>query len=236
MAKTPITEPHLLELSQCESEIINQALALYELSFPPAERDPAEGIAASIQRVKEVDVRRGYVPHHFATLQDGQVTGISFYGYFCQARLGFLYYLAVDPAQRGQGLGGWLFRKTAAQLSADASACQGEPPRGLVWEVERPVDAETPDEHSLRQRRIAFYERQGAQLLEGLDFLAPPLGEDLPPVRYHIMFLPAPGYNGDPNDQSFRIDVLDVILLRGYGLERESHYYQDVVKKVTGNV
>jgi GNAT superfamily N-acetyltransferase len=235
MAKPPTTEPHLLELSQTESEIINQALALYVASFPPAERAPAEGIAASIQRVKEVDVRTGYVPHHFAALQDGQVTGISFYGYFCQERLGFLYYLAVNPALRGQGLGGWLFRRTAAQLSEDASACRNEPPRGLVWEVERPADAEMPDERSLRQRRIQFYERQGALLLQGLDFLAPPLGDGLPPVMYHIMFLPSPGFDGDPSTRSFRIDVLDVILLHGYGLERESHYYQDPVRKVMHN-
>jgi len=221
-----LPDPELLELTEADTNITRQALALYESAFPPAERVPVESIIASIRQRGRAD---GCVPHFFTAVKDARALGLSFYGYFRDVRLGFLYYLAVQPELRGQGLGAWLFHQTLAQLPQDAKSTGGEPPRGLVWEVERPVDADTPAERDLRQRRINFYRRNGALLLDRSDFLAPPLAEHLPPVMYHIMFLPSPTFNEDLAARPFLTDVLDTILLHGYGIERDSLYYRRAV-------
>jgi GNAT superfamily N-acetyltransferase len=230
-----MNHPDLLELTDPDSVIARQALKLYESAFPPAERTPLDGIKASIRQRGQVDPAGGYIPHFFAAVREDRALGISFYGYYREMRLGFLYYLAVDPEQRGQGLGGWLLQMTLANLRSDATRSNGLPPRGLIWEVERPVDAETSAEREFRQRRINFYQRNGALLLDRIDFLAPPLGSGLPPVMYHVMFMPSPGFNEDLSSRPFLTDTLDTILLHGYGVERDSEFYIDAIKKVMGN-
>jgi hypothetical protein len=174
--------------------------------------------------------------HHFwVAIRDEQVLGLSSWSYFCKPRLGFLYYLAVDPATRGQGLGAWLLQKTLEHLPADAAACAGAPPRGLIWEVERPADADAPEEQDLRQRRINFYKRSGSLLLPQLDFLAPPLAPGLPEVPYHVMFLPSPSFDGDTASRGFHRDILETILLEGYGIDKQDQYYRNALKAVIGD-
>jgi GNAT superfamily N-acetyltransferase len=229
-----LPEPHLLELTDTRSDIARQALALYESAFPPAERVPVEGIIDSIRQRGSASGTDGCIPHFFTVVQDSRALGLAFYGYFRHTRLGFLYYLAVQPDLRGRGLGAWLLRKALEMLPQDAAATGGEPPRGLVWEVERPVDASTPADRDMRQRRINFYERSGALLMKGLDFLAPPLGENLPAVMYHVMFLPAPGFAEDLSARPFLTDILDTILLNGYGVDKEDEYYRNALKRLMG--
>jgi GNAT superfamily N-acetyltransferase len=228
-------EPQLMELTETGSDIACQAFALYEASFPPAERVPVEAMQRSIERWTHARPENGSMPHFWIAIRDEQVLGLSSWSYFCKPRLGFLYYLAVDPAIRGQGLGAWLLQNTLEHLPADAAVCGGAPPRGLIWEVERPADAPTPAERDLRQRRIHFYHRSGGLLLPQLDFLAPPLAPGLPEVPYHVMFLPCAGFDGDTASRSFHVDILETILLEGYGIERGSEYYLKAVKSILNN-
>lgn len=109
-------------------------------------------------------------------------------GYYADTRLGFLAYLAIRQDARGQGLGAWLFGHVLDQVARDALALGGPPAQGLCWEVERPALAADEPERQLRARRIRFYERLGARLIEPIDFVAPPLRPDLPAVPYHLMF------------------------------------------------
>jgi GNAT superfamily N-acetyltransferase len=230
-----MTEPQLIELTETGSDIARQAFALYEASFPPAERVPVEAMQRTVERWAHARPENGSMPHFWIAIRDEQVLGLSSWSYFCKPRLGFLYYLAVDPATRGQGLGAWLLQKTLEHLQADASACDGAPPRGLIWEVERPADAAVPAERDLRQRRIHFYQRSGSLLLPQLDFLAPPLAPGLAEVPYHVMFLPSASFDGDTASRGFHIDILDTILLEGYGIERGSAYYLKAVKSILNN-
>jgi hypothetical protein len=46
---------------------------------------------------------------------------------------------------------------------------------------------------------------------------------------YHVMFLPSPGFVEDLASRTFLTDVLDTILLNGYGIERDSPYYRRAV-------
>jgi GNAT superfamily N-acetyltransferase len=225
-----LNEPDLIELTEIHSEIAHQAFDLYAASFPPAERVPVEAIKDSILRREQNDQPSDITSHFLIAVREAKVLGLASYAYYGSTRLGFLFYLAVDPVLRGQGWGAWLLQKINARLSQDASAVAGPPPRGLMWEVERPLDAETPAEQEIRQRRIHFYQRNGAVLLDQIDFLAPPLAPGLPSVMYHVMFLPGQGLDEDLSFPPLLKDILDTILRHGYGIERESEYYVKALK------
>jgi hypothetical protein len=58
--------------------------------------------------------------------------------------------------------------------------------RLLVFEVEKPEDAHSEAEHLIRQRRIGFYQRNGAFLLNGISYLQS-VGSHVLPTPMHIM-------------------------------------------------
>ncbi|HLV80931.1 MAG TPA: GNAT family N-acetyltransferase, partial [Chthonomonadaceae bacterium] len=79
--------------------------------------------------------------------------------------VGYLIYMAVVEGRRGKGIGSRLFAELVRMLRAQAPQAEA-----LLLEVEDPHHCEGP-ERVLAERRIAFYRRQGAQLLGGIDYL-----------------------------------------------------------------
>jgi GNAT superfamily N-acetyltransferase len=224
-------EPTLIELTDPENELARQALELYEVSFPVEERVPLEAVQEDIRNQARGANSEEFLNRYMAAVRDGSTVGLSMYGYYRDPRLAFLYYMAIQPELRGKGLGAWLLNETTARLTQDARALHGPPARGLCWEVERPDESDDPEERLLRERRINFYKRNGAILLDGIDFTAPPISEGLPPVTYYLMFKPVP-------DEAVTIDpdllqaVVDATLLYGYGVEEESPYYRQAIASI----
>src|SRR5215472_10926659 len=102
----------------------------------------------------------------------------------------FLEYLAVDADHRSRGVGGVLLDRLRAESSGDDPGGPGGP--GIVFEVEHP-DHGPDGERDLRLRRIDFYRRHGAAVLEGVPcFRAPRLDGD-GTLPYRLMWLPAAG-------------------------------------------
>lgn len=89
------------------------------------------------------------------------------------AGLWLLDYLAVDAAQRGNGIGGQFLAEMKATL----------PTAALIGEIERVSDALTPEQVTERTRRRAFYLRNGWQATS-LESLADG------GIRYEIIVLP----------------------------------------------
>lgn len=116
------------------------------------------------------------------------------YGVFIQngREAALLNYYAVQPRLRGQGVGTrclGLLRQAADRMNA----------RWIIFEVEAPEDAASPEEAETRGRRVAFYRRGGA-LATGVD-------SELFRVHYHIMLLPAASLGPEPappEDQEVR--------------------------------
>lgn len=77
-----------------------------------------------------------------------------------------LSYLAVDPAHRGRGAGGVLLDDAVAAWRGSAVL--------VLAEVEHPFTAPTTDARGDPRRRLAFYGRHGARVLD-LPFLQPEL-------------------------------------------------------------
>jgi len=95
----------------------------------------------------------------FALLQEGQPRGFAMLRPLGTTGWIFLRYFVVEEGQRGRGLGGILWQHVTARLRD-----LGYPL--LVFDVEDPDEPGCGEaEVRLRNRRIGFYLRQGAQLL-----------------------------------------------------------------------
>jgi len=226
-----LIEPTIVELTDPDSDLVEQALALYEAAFPVEERAPLVYLYEDMRWRAQGNRQPDHVRHFLAAVESGRLVGICMYSYYRDYRLAFLGYLATLPELRGNGLGAWLLKRTVGLLSADAELLGGLPPLGMCWEVERPLNTIDPFERNLRERRIQFYQRNGAILLKDIQLTAPPLGEGLPPVAYHLMFLPV---NAEEVivDQALELAAIQAAILGAYGLDQESEYYRQAVASI----
>jgi GNAT superfamily N-acetyltransferase len=207
-----------------------EAVAIYLDSFPPEELDPVEHLQA-LMASAPAEPQPGETIFRFAVgVGEDTVRALSIYTYHPEERLAYLWYLATTAVSRGQGVGSWLLQQTIEHVLEDAQLCGGEPPVGICWEVERPLDAADPHEQEVRQKRIRFYERNGSLLLPHIDLLTPPMGPDLPEVAYYIMVHPLE----TPPDLSAERQrrLVDLILRQAYGVGPESSYYQRAMRSI----
>lgn len=131
---------------------------LYLDAFPPAERRPWESISAG-----------GSTPLLMAIKSDDDAL-LGLLSFWDFVDFVYIEHLAVDPAQRGAGVG-------AAALKLLRESC-GRP---LLLEVEPPAD-----DNPTAARRIAFYRRNGFDVLP-YPYIQPPYAPGLPPVPLLLM-------------------------------------------------
>ncbi|HMR21397.1 MAG TPA: hypothetical protein PKE46_04610 [Micropruina sp.] len=138
---------------------------ILEPSFPPSELvtrdDFVEGAASGVLDVLAASEGDAYL---------GAVVGERYGGAF------LVDWLAVGGARRGGGTG-------AALVAAGVARWLARPGVLVVLaEIERPDMFATHAQYGDPARRLAFYERQGATLLD-LPYYQPPIDEGLPRVR-----------------------------------------------------
>lgn len=164
-------------LTNLHHELLPAWLDLYETAFPPVER-LLVSFFLKVLRAKE----EGRATHTqlLAMQVDGSaLAGMGVYALNPEERAAMLWYLAVNPELRSQGLGAQIYQEIFRQ--AQEQSC----PR-LIYEVEIPDHCETPAGRALAERRIAFYRRQGAQLLTGIHYLQS-VGSHQPETPMHLM-------------------------------------------------
>jgi GNAT superfamily N-acetyltransferase len=150
----------LLGLAAVPPKVIQAAREIYEAGFPPAERAPFEDL---------LDVRSD---ERMQILLDGHASGGSVLGVVVVRDLGetrwsFLRYFVVAADRRGHGIGGRLWSALCRDL-----AVRGR--QRVLFDVEDPDDATAaPHEVDERRRRVQFYRRAGADLID-VDSYAPP--------------------------------------------------------------
>ncbi len=132
-------------------EDIGQVYRLYlARDFDPAEIKPLSVIEDLFDQ--------GFYYGHGLYDDAGQLCG---YALLCDCPGGempLLDYLAVTPERRGQGIGGLLLQMLRQEYAAK---------RGLILEVENPAFAADQADLTEKQRRVAFYLRQGVEQTSG---------------------------------------------------------------------
>jgi GNAT superfamily N-acetyltransferase len=165
--------------------------ALYEKSFPTAEREPPKVI------IKTVSSGKGFVVRSRA---NGITTGFSVVHMLEDPHAAFLVYLAVAPEHQSRGLGRGLL-DISWQYARNQSAAEKKALTGMVWEVDLPDGAPNEKKRNLSERRIHFFEQFGANVCR-MAYKQPPL-VDAAPVPMHLMFKSAGGASM-PDDAAVR--------------------------------
>jgi len=139
-----------------------KAFAEARLLFWGAFPHEPEGIDR-IERLLRKRARLDFDPI-FLVGQDraGQVIGIGFVFYYPELQIGYLQYIASDPKRAARGIGGALYEAMRELLAARGA-------QGLLLDV--PPDDRAkfsdPARHAINRKRIRFYERYGARIVEG---------------------------------------------------------------------
>ncbi len=157
---------------------------IYEDAFPPAEREPIECLTHL-----EVETKRLL----FVVRDENDILGFASVRCFNDRSLLFLDYFAIAREARNTGIGGEVLGLIAAALRRFRAA------KALIWEVESPADA-SGEAQRLRERRIAFYLRNGARLVEDHGvYRMPDVFQRTKSIPMRLMWLPLQPGNALPH-------------------------------------
>ena len=152
-------------------------LDLYETAFPPHEKILVSSILR-ILRNKRQSEEEGM---NIVAILDGKdkFIGMAMYQLPPDKLVGVLWYIAVIPDQQNKGWGSNIYNGVLAKINPKTH-------KALVFEVEIPGETNSsPD----AERRIHFYQKNGAKLLTGIYYLQS-VGWHQPPTPMHIMIHP----------------------------------------------
>ena len=168
------------ELTSLEDGLLLPWLDLYETAFPPYEKVL---VSHFLSLLKSKNSGQGKDEFMLAALDStGGLLGLACYQRMPEVGLAVLWYLAVHPEARNRGVGGKFYDHIAG-LAKEAGC------RALLLEVEIPERGETAGLRDLAARRINFYRRRGALVLQGVDYLQF-IGPHQPATPMYIMVHP----------------------------------------------
>jgi GNAT superfamily N-acetyltransferase len=190
---------------------------IYEKSFALEQRDDTRELLTGLIDGELLCV---------LALIDDAVVGFAIVLPLDDLHIGFLEYLAVDPEHRNQHFGSLLLEYLRGAVDPAKSMV------GLLWEVEPPAEHQGGEgtEDQLRRQRIAFYERNGAVVVDGALLYRAPASTGSGTIPFWLMWLPL-GSRDDPVPPTGELLPCYVtgILVRGYGLEEEDPLVRDVI-------
>jgi GNAT superfamily N-acetyltransferase len=186
-----------VELTSLQDDLLLPWLDLYETAFPAAERVLVSKHLLALKGASDADEPG---EHHILAALAGNASfaGLARYQVVPDLGVAYLWYLATSPELRSQGVGTKFYQEIVRRVAGPAV-------RTLAIEVEMPARASGGEgaaaaaeksavsaeralaERALAQRRITFYRRQGARLLEGIHYLQS-VGRHQAPIPMHLMF------------------------------------------------
>ena len=167
------------EILTLDDNLIQPWFRLYELSFPPEERILiADIIGLLINKSHGLNMNE----HLIAASEDDKLLGIAYWETRPDYNLALLWYLAVEENLRGRGIGASIYNEIISQAEKSSAIA-------LIHEVET-IEHQPGDRgREQAERRIEFYRRHGAHLLNGIHYLQS-VGPHQPPIPCHIMIRP----------------------------------------------
>jgi len=185
---------------------------IYNEAFPLTEREPPNVIVNIIEKG---------MGQAFVARSNGETIAIASTHLLKQPPAVFLVYLATKKGLRGQGCGGELL-EYAWHTGRRELLDHGYSATGLVAEVDAPDQSYDAQERHVRERRMAFFARHGAEALPQI--YTQPAVDGTTTVPMRLLFRPAEG-PGLP-DSTFTDALVRAIYLEKYhaanGISEES--------------
>jgi GNAT superfamily N-acetyltransferase len=190
----------LLDLDDRQRDAVR---SIFEEAFPPWEREPFDDLVGREAAGLVTPV---------VLADNGQPVALAVTSRLDSVHWSYLEYLAVAADRRGRGVGGQLWRAMSRDLTV-----RGQPGR-VVLEVEDPaaVPAGSAD-FDLRERRIRFYERQGARLLPVRDYDVPRLDDVAGSYSMRLLWAPVAGDAAPPGPAEL-VRLVPAVYAAGYGV------------------
>jgi ribosomal protein S18 acetylase RimI-like enzyme len=191
-----------------------QLRAIWEDSFPASERgDFGEMIE---------DIANG-TRWLFVALDADHLIGFAVLLHSIIPGVHLLEYLAIARDQRNHGLGAKLLKHLQAEIKQRGNSS------GIIFEVESD-DADT-DERELRARRIAFYKRNGAQIIDCVsDYRVPNLA-GAGTLKMKLMWLPLAAHSTILQGSQLR-DCIIAIYTQSYDLPPDHPLIQQTLEQI----
>jgi GNAT superfamily N-acetyltransferase len=136
----------------------------------------------------------------------------------------FLEYLAVDPAARNTGVGSRILDCLRRDLAGPTAVS------GIIFEVDPPDVAKDDGERELRERRIGFYNRNGAVIVDEARRYRAPAPDEGITLPYLLMWLPVSS-DGAPTGARLKAYV-NAIFTQGYGLADGSALARELIGNI----
>ena len=186
-----------------DDPILPAAQRLYESVLEEEERIPWQWLARTPERTR--DWQPGQRRPHLVVAIDSEdpsrLLGFG-YGVFLPGYGGYVCYLGVEPAARGQGIGAKLFEFLFERI-ADAANLSAAKLPFIIWESHKPNDP------ALWAARIRVFEGVGGLWARGIEMHTPNyMREDAPPVRLHVFLRPWDQPAADFNAHRLRAAVV----------------------------
>ena len=145
----------IIEVKSTKDRLFEEALEIYDASFPRNERHARSVIEERLDRK---------LYRLFIGQKDGQTVLMALFYPLRGSPFVLFDYMAVAEGHRGIGLGTQFLRGLSKTIKLGK--------RHLVLEVEDPRFGDNKDQ---RRKRIELYKRQGAKMLKGVRYIMPSL-------------------------------------------------------------
>jgi GNAT superfamily N-acetyltransferase len=160
----------LVRVTDRESRVYADAIAILHQAIAPEAQLPE-------QRFQELLAGGNY--RLFAYAQEEDVQGVALVYFSGELRFAWLDYFAIRSDLRGRGLGSRLFREIVRMTNE-----QSPKPDWLLFEVDDDYEGDLQREADCK-RRVEFYRRLGARVLENVPYKFPSAFAE--PIRMRLM-------------------------------------------------
>lgn len=183
----------IVQVTSVNSPDFPEAFQIYLDSFPPSERQPEDIIQERLAN---------QIYQWFVAKVDEKVVAIALLYDLKGTDFILLDYLGTDKKYQGRGIGTELMNHIIKLAIASQKT--------LVIEVEHPDSDENAEE---KRRRVKFYQRIGAKILNNVRYLLPPLSGELPT---EMLLMVVPEYPGGKLSGSLVKQLIQQLYLEVY--------------------
>jgi ribosomal protein S18 acetylase RimI-like enzyme len=209
-------EAVITQQSRLDPKQVEQFRAIYVDSFPASERADFDELVN--------DIANGTRPLFTATVGKNLV-GFAVTLHLAPTDIYVLEYLAVEQASRNRGIGEKLLRRAGEVLRVNSHAS------AIILEVES-EDEGKAEERQLRVRRIEFYRRIGAKMVDcARGYRAPNLAGP-GTVPYRLMWLALAEQAVVPTGTRLK-DCITALYIQSYGLSPDDPLIASTLKGLT---